>query len=161
MADSFEEKPVRSSASKDKSRRTTLLAVLFQISWPRRLTSQEIVAQLPFYGSAKRPRALYRDIETLTGCQVRDLPESGGENLTAWCADQQKQGHLAISYDSHAGTFGLEQPVFAIEIDEDEARAFVALQEGFIPGTPYAKAVQLLLARWAWLFSTKSHHFSC
>lgn len=157
MVDSFDEKrSVRGSASRDKSLRVVFLAVLFQLSWPRRLTSQEIVAQLSFYGDSKRPRALYRDIETLTGYQVVDLPAPGDEYLDLWCSDQQRRERLAISYDRHAGTFGLEQPVFSIEIDEDEARAFVALQEGFIPGTPYAKAVQMLLMRWAWLFSTKS-----
>ena len=43
------------------------------------------------------------------------------------------------------------------DINGDEARAFVALQEGFAPGTPYGEAVQHLLKRWEWLFSEKSH----
>lgn len=158
MIDNFEEKRlVRGSVSKDKSLRVMFLAVLFQISWPRRLTSQEIITQLPFYGEGKRPRALYRDIQTLTDYQVTDLPEPNSENLAEWCSDQQKRERLAISYDRQTGTFGLERPVFSsIDIDEDEARAFVALQEGFIPGAPYAKAVQALLTRWSWLFSQKS-----
>lgn len=157
MVDSFEEKrPERNRASRDKSRRIIFLAILFQISWPRRLTSQDVIAQLSFYGESKRPRALYRDIETLTGCQVADLPEPGGEGLAAWCSEQRRQKRLAISHDRRTGTFGLEQPVFVLEIDEEEARAFVALQEGFIPGTPYEHAVQMLLERWAWLFSKSS-----
>ena len=36
------------TASTDKSLRTVLLAVLFQVSWPKRLTRQEIIQQLPF-----------------------------------------------------------------------------------------------------------------
>jgi hypothetical protein len=158
MVDSFEEKrSVRGRVSRDKALRVMFLAVLLQISWPRRLTSQAIVAQLPFYGDGKRPRALYRDIETLTNYPVVDLPEPGAENLVEWCSEQQKRERLSLSYDRQAGTFGLERPVFSsIEIDEDEARAFVALQEGFTPGAPYAKAVQALLARWSWLFSQKS-----
>lgn len=158
MVDSFEEKrPKRGSISRNKSLRVMFLAVLLQISWPRRLTNQEIVAQLPFYGNGKRPRALYRDIQTLTECQVVDLPEPGEVGLAEWCAEQQKRERLAISHDRQTGTFGLERPVFSsIEIDEDEARAFVALQEGFIPGAPYAKAVQALLTRWSWLFSQRS-----
>lgn len=157
MVESFGEKgPERSRASRDKSRRLILLAVLFQISWPRRLTSLEIIKQLPLYGNSKRPRALYRDIETLTGCLVAELPEPGDEHLATWCSEQRAQGYLAISHDQRTGTFGLEQPVFGIEIDEDEARAVVALQESFLPGTPYEKAVQILLHRWTWLFSEKS-----
>src|SRR5258707_475519 len=46
--------------STDKPLRTMLLAVLFQVSWPRRLTKQEITSQLPFYGESARQRALYR-----------------------------------------------------------------------------------------------------
>lgn len=158
MEDSFEEKrSIRGRDSRDKSLRVVFLAVLLQISWPRRLTSQEIIAQLSFYSEGKRPRALHRDIQTLTGYPVTDLPEPGAEDLAAWCSEQQEREHLAISYDRQTGTFGLEQPVFSsLDIDEDEARAFVALQEGFTPGAPYAKAVQALLTRWSWLFSKKS-----
>jgi predicted DNA-binding transcriptional regulator YafY len=158
MFDSFDEKkPAHGRNSRAKSLRVVFLAVLLQISWPRRLTSQEIIAQLPFYGDGKRPRALYRDIETLTGHQVVDLPQPDEETLAAWCIEQREQERLAISYDHQSGTFGLEQPVFSsIELDEDEARAFVALQEGFTPGAPYAQAVQALLTRWAWLFSPRS-----
>jgi len=46
----------------------------------------------------------------------------------------------------------------AFDINEDEARAFVAIQEGFAPRTPYGEAVQHLLKRWEWLFSEKSQH---
>ncbi len=147
----------RKKASTHKSRRSMLLAVLFQVSWPRRLTCQDIMAQLPLYGEGERPRAVHRDIETLTGRQLKDLLEPGDVRLEEWCTEQQRFKRLAISYAKRAGTFGLEQPVFSIDIDEDEARAFVALQEGFIAGTPYADAVQTLLKRWAWLFSERSH----
>lgn len=143
--------------SKDKSLRMILLAVLFQVSWPKRLTRREIIEQVPFYGESQRQRALYRDIETLTDTQVDDLPEPTAENLTDWCAEQRRLKRLAITYDRRAGTFGLAQSYFSIDISEDEARAFVALQEGFAPGTPYAEAVQLLLKRWEWLFTEKSH----
>ena len=152
-----EYRSLRRKASRDKSLRTTLLAILFQVSWSDGLTSQKIIAELPFYGEGKRPRALHRDIETLTGCQLQDLPEPGDVSLKEWCTKQQRQRRLAISYHRHTGTFKLEQSVFSIDISEHEARAFVALQEGFTPGTPYAEAVQMLLKRWAWLFSEKSH----
>src|SRR2546425_7388754 len=143
--------------STDKSLRTMLLAVLFQVSWPTRLARQDIIKQLPLYGASMRKRALYRDIETLTDTQVEDLPEPGAGNLEEWCAEQQSRRLLAITYERHAGTFGLAQSFFTLDIDEDEARAFVALQEGFGPGTPYSEAVQHLLKRWEWLFSKKSH----
>ena len=145
--------------SKDKSLRMMLLAVLFQVSWPKRLTRREIIDQVPFYGESQRQRALYRDIEMLTDTQVEDLLEPTAENLTDWCAEQRRLKRLAITYDRHAGTFGLAQSFFSIDISEDEARAFVALQEGFAPGTPYAEAVQHLLKRWEWLFTEKSHQF--
>src|SRR2546425_8045585 len=99
MLDGFEEKqPIRGKISRDKALRVMFLAVLLQISWPRRLTSQEIVAHIPFYGGGKRPRALYRDIETLTEYPVIDLPVPDAENLAEWCSDQQKRERLAISY---------------------------------------------------------------
>src|SRR5690349_17076336 len=119
--------------SKDKSLRTMLLAVLFQVSWPKRLTRREIIDQVPFYGESQRQRALYRDIEMLTDTQVEDLPEPNAENLTEWCAEQRRLMRLAITYDRRAGTFGLVQSFYSINISEDEARAFVALQEGFAP----------------------------
>ena len=144
------------TASTDKSLRTVLLAVLFQVSWPKRLTRQEIIQQLPLYGENPK-RALYRDIETLTDCQVEDLPEPDAEHLAEWCADQRRLKHLAITYERYTHTFSLAQSFFSIDIGEDEARAFVALQEGFSPGTPYADAVQHLLKRWEWLFTEKSH----
>ena len=144
-------------ASRAKSLRTTLLAVLFQVSWPDGLTSQQIIAELPLYGESERPRALHRDIQTLTGCQLKDLPEPESDGLKAWCVERQRSRQFAISYDRRSGTFRLEQSVFSIDISANEARAFVALQEGFTPGTPYAEAVQTLLKRWAWLFSEKSH----
>src|SRR6266478_1603152 len=143
------------TASSDKSLRTVLLAVLFQVSWPRRLTRQEIFDQLPLYGENPK-RALYRDIETLTDCQVEDLPEPDAEHLAEWCADQRRRKYLAITYERYTHTFGLAQSFFSIDIGEDEARAFVALQEGFSPGTPYAESVQHLLQRWQWLFTERS-----
>ncbi len=139
-----------------KSLRTVLLAVLFQVSWPRRLTRQEIIDQLPFYGDSSRQRGFYRDIETLTDMQVDDLPEPNDENLAEWCEDQRRHKRLAITYDRYTGTFGLAQSFFSIDISEDEARAFVALQEGFAPGAPYAEAVHHLLQRWEWLFTEES-----
>jgi predicted DNA-binding transcriptional regulator YafY len=144
------------SPSTDKSRRTMLLAVLFLVSWPKRLTKREIVDQLLMYGENPN-RALYRDIETLTGTQVDDLPESDAEQLADWCIEQQRLKLLAITYERRTATFGLAQSIFSLDINEDEARAFVALQEGFAPGTPYAEAVQHLLKRWEWLFTEKSH----
>jgi hypothetical protein len=146
----------RKIASSDKSLRTTLLAVLFQVSWPRRLTSQEIIAQIPFYGEGTRPRAVHRDIQTLTDCLINDLPEPGKTQIEEWCVTQRSRKRLAISYDRQNGTFGLEQSVFLLDIEEKEARAFLALQEGFAPGTPYAEAIQMLLKRWDWLFSERS-----
>ena len=73
-----------------------------------------------------------------------------------WCANQRRLRRLAITYERRTNTFGLAQSFFNIDIGEDEARAFVALQEGFAPGTPYAGAVQNLLQRWEWLFTEKS-----
>src|SRR2546421_460421 len=142
--------------SSDKSVRTMLLAVLFQVSWPTRLTRDEIIQQLPMYGEHPN-RALYRDIETLTGIQVENLPEPAAEELDVWCAEQQKRKRLALTYERLTKTFGLAQSLLSLDINEDEARAFVALQEGFGPGTPYAEAVQHLLKRWEWLFTEKSH----
>jgi predicted DNA-binding transcriptional regulator YafY len=157
MADDFStQEQSHTLASRNKPFRTMLLALLLQVSWPTRLTAQQIVHQLPLYGKGKRPRALHRDLETLTDCQLKDLPVPDDPALEQWCAEQQGQGWLAISYDRRTGTFGLEHSAFSIEITEEEARAFVALQEGFTPGTPYASAVQMLLKRWAWLFSEKS-----
>jgi len=143
-------------ASRKKSFRTMLLALLLQVSWPARLTAQQMMQRIYLYGESKRPRALHRDIETLTDCRLKDLPAPDDPELAQWCVEQQQRGFLAISYDRHAGTFGLEQSAFSLDISEDEARAFVALQEGFTPGTPYAEAIQMLLKRWAWLFSEKS-----
>jgi hypothetical protein len=143
--------------STDKPLRTMLLAVLFQVSWPRRLTKQEITSQLPFYGESARQRALYRDIETLTDIPFDELPEPDAENISNWCAERQALHRFAITYERRTSTFGLAQSLFQVDINEDEARAFVALQEGFSPGTPYAEPVQHLLERWAWLFTEKSH----
>ena len=85
--------------SKDKSLRMMLLAVLFQVSWPKRLTRKEIINQVPFYGESLRQRALYRDIEMLTDSQVDDLPEPTAENLLEWCTEQRRLKRLAITYD--------------------------------------------------------------
>src|SRR5439155_22785426 len=128
-----------------------------QVSWPQRLTRKEIVKQLPFYGESTRYRALDRDIETLTDTQVDDLPEPDAEDLADWCLEQQQRNLLAITYERRTHTFSLAQSFFLIDVSEEEARAFVALQESFLPGTPYADAVQHLLKRWAWLFTAKSH----
>ncbi|MDQ6662668.1 MAG: WYL domain-containing protein [Chloroflexota bacterium] len=147
--------------STDKTLRTTLLAVLFQVSWPRRLTRQEIIKHIPFYGESEstRSRALYRDIETLTGYPVGELLEPDDEQLAEWCVAQKRRNRLAITYQRRAGgvgTFGLAHSLFSIDISEDEARAFVALQKSFVPGAPYAGAVQDLLKRWEWLFTDRS-----
>ncbi|HLH63459.1 MAG TPA: WYL domain-containing protein [Ktedonobacteraceae bacterium] len=143
-------------ASTDKAWRTVLLAVLFHTYWPQRLSRDEIIKKLSaFYGETAIP-ALYRDLATLTGCKVEELPKPDSEWLAEWCAEQEQLGFMAISYDREKGTFGLERSLFAIDISEEEARAFAALQEGFSPGTPYAGAVQHLLRRWEWLFSEKS-----
>lgn len=142
--------------STDKSVRTILLAVLFQVSWPLRFTWQEIIEQLPLYGENPH-RALYRDIETLADVQVEELPEPDAENLSEWCDMQGRLRRLAITYDHRNRTFGLAQSFFSLDINEDEARAFVALREGFAPGTPYAEPVNRLLSRWEWLFTEKSH----
>lgn len=145
------------NASTRKALRTVLLAVLFHTYWPKRLARGDIARLLsPLYGD-KPTQALYRDLVTLTGTRVEDLPRPGDPRLAEGMAEQQKQRLLAITYDRQEGTFGLEQSLFSIEITEEEARAFVALQEGFTPGVPYAKAVQMLLQRWAWLFSPHSH----
>lgn len=147
------------SASSEKALRTTLLAVLFQVSWPVRLTWQDIVEQLPFYGSSvrsTRPRAIHRDIETLTGLPLDDLPAPDDSNLDAWCEEQQRIHRLTITYERQEKTFALAEPAFKIDISDDEARAFIALKNGFAPGTPYAGAVQQLLERWEWLFSEQS-----
>ncbi len=145
-------------ASSGKALRTVLLAVLFHTYWPQRLSREEIIRHLSsFYGETAVP-ALYRDLATLTDCNVEKLPEPDSENLAEWCANQQRHGFMAISYDRQKSTFGLERSLLTIDISEEEARAFAALQEGFSPGTPYAEAVQHLLKRWEWLFSDKSRH---
>lgn len=143
-------------ASTQKTMRTVRLAVLFQVSWPKRLTAQEIIEQLPYYGEGKRPRALHRDIETLTGELVDNLPEPDMPGMQEWCTGQQSLNLLPITYDRQEKTFGLATSIFSLDISEDEARAFVALQEGFAPGTPYAEAVQQLLRRWEWQFTERS-----
>lgn len=142
--------------SSAKAVRTMLLAVLFQVSWPTRLTKQEIARRIPFYGKSQRLRAIERDIETLTDVSIEDLPEPGAELLLEWCAGQQQRKLLALTYARSERSFGLAQSIFALDINEDEARAFVALRDGFTPGTPYAAAVQNLLLRWEWLFSEAS-----
>jgi len=139
-----------------KALRTVLLAVLFHTYWPRRLSREEIIRHLPrFYGSNPVP-ALYRDLATLTGVPVEELLEPGDAQLATWCVEQRRRMRLAITYERATSTFGLAQSLFSVDISEDEARAFVALQEGFTPGTPYAEAVQHLLQRWQWLFTERS-----
>ncbi len=124
--------------SSAKSIRTMLLAVLFQLSWPHPLTKEDIVRRIPLYGTSQRLRAVERDIQTLTATPVDDLPEPDEADLYVWCKQQQRQQRLAITYERQTKTFALEQSIFSLEISEDEARAFVALQDGFSPGTPYA-----------------------
>ena len=133
--------------STDKSVRVVLLAILLQITAQTRLSKEEIFERIPHYGQNPQ-KALYRDLKTLSGEFVENLPDPGYEHLDEWCAEQQRQGRLAITYDRDTGTFGLAQSAFKLDINEDEARAFVALQESFTPGTPYADAVQRLLQRW-------------
>jgi hypothetical protein len=145
------------SSSRKKALRTVLLAVLFHTYWPGRLSRDELIRHLSaFYGTTPIP-ALYRDLETLTGVPVESLPTPDDPDLSEWCERQRQLKYFAITYERRSITFGLAQSFFAIDIDEDEARAFVALQEGFTPGTPYADAVRRLLQRWEWLFSVKSH----
>ena len=145
------------STSTQKALRTVLLAILFHTYWPNRLSREEIIHHLSyFYGSTPVP-ALYRDLETLTGRPVESLPEPGDPQLVEWCEQQRQLKRLAITYERRTVTFGLAQSFFTIDIGEDEARAFVALKEGFTLGTPYAEAVQHLLMRWEWLFTEKSH----
>jgi hypothetical protein len=144
--------------SSDKAMRTMLLALLFQVVWPERLSKQQIVDQLPFYED-NPTKALYRDLATITGVLVEDLPEPNDASLADWCAKRRQQQQLALTYARHdgpSGSFALAQSLISIDIREDEARAFVALRDGFSPGTPYATAVQHLLERWEWLFSEKS-----
>jgi hypothetical protein len=129
-----------------------LLAVLFHLSWPRSLTKQEIISLIPLYGEHPS-KALYRDLATLTDYTVDELPAPDDKNLIAWCVQQQRRQRLALLYDRQQGTFKLAQSMFLLDMSDDEARAFVALKEGFVPGTPYADAVQMLLRRWEWLLS--------
>src|SRR5215471_4646622 len=157
MEEEFPEGPRQARrASGRKALRTVLLAVLFHTFWPRHLSREEIIRHLPgFYGSNPFP-ALYRDLATLTGSPVEELLEPGDPQLATWCIEQRRRMRLAITYERATSTFGLAQSLFSVDISEDEARAFVALQEGFTPGTPYAEAVQQLLKRWEWLFTEKS-----
>src|SRR5579859_3712324 len=138
--------------SSGKPIRIMLLAVLLHLSWPHYLTKQEIIRLIPLYGE-NPDKAFYRDLTTLTDCNVKDLPAPDAEDLATWCEQQQRLRRLAIVHDSQKGAFKLIQSMFSLDITEDEARAFVALQESFVPGTPYASAVQMLLQRWEWLLS--------
>jgi len=143
--------------SSQKTLRTVLLAILLHTYWPKRLTRDELIKHLTlFYGATPIP-ALYRDLRVLAGIPVASFPEPESPGLAGWCLQQKQLNRLAITYERSTMTFGLAQSFFTIDIDEDEARAFVALQEGFTPGTPYADAVRRLLNRWQWLFTEKSH----
>lgn len=145
------------SFSTHKALRTVLLAVLFHMHWPKRLLREELAARLsPLYGENPFP-ALYRDLLTLTGVPVEELPRPDEPWLADWCLEQQRRRLLALTYDRRDRTFGLEQSLFSLTITEAQAQAFVALQEGFSPGVPFASAVQALLERWSWLFSADSH----
>ena len=84
--------------SKRKALRTVLLAVLFQISWPNRLSKDAISSYLSSYYGDNATPALYRDLATLTGWNVEDLPGPNDAELSAWCDDQQRRGFLAITY---------------------------------------------------------------
>src|SRR2546421_12548969 len=98
--------------SKRKALRTVLLAVLFQVSWPRRLSKDDISSYLSsYYGDNSTP-ALYRDLATLTGWNVEDLPGPNEAELSAWCDDQQRRGFLAITYERDTSTFGIERSLF-------------------------------------------------
>lgn len=143
------------NSSNSKPLRVMFLAMLLQTAGQTRLSKEEIFEQIPHYGQ-KSQKALYRDLAMLSGEFVENLPDPSKEHLDEWSAEQQRQGRLAITYDRDTGTFGLVQSAFKLDLNEDEARAFVALQESFTPGTPYADAVQRLLQRWQWLFSEKS-----
>jgi predicted DNA-binding transcriptional regulator YafY len=138
--------------STGKPLRIMLLAVLLHLSWPHYLTKQQIIQLIPLYGE-NPDKAFYRDLTTLTDCNVKDLPAPDDEGLASWCEQQQRLRRLAIVHDSQKGAFKLVQSMFSLDITEDEARAFVALQGSFVPGTPYASAVQMLLQRWEWLLS--------
>jgi predicted DNA-binding transcriptional regulator YafY len=143
--------------STQKTLRTVSLAILFHTYWPKHLSRDELIKHLAtFYGTTPIP-TLYRDIATLTGMPVEALPRPDDPDLEEWCGTQQDLKRFAIAYDRAAIAFRLVQSFFTIDIDEDEARAFVALQESFTPGTPYADAVRRLLKRWEWLFNEKSH----
>jgi hypothetical protein len=150
-----QEPPVVDKSS-EKARRTTLLAVLLQISWPNRLTKEEIVRHIPLYGTSQRQRGFERDIHTLAESSIEDLPEPDDPDVDDWCEQQRQRQRLAITYEHSTKTFALAQSIISFDISEEEARAFVALQGGFTPGTPYAQPVQQLLKRWEWQFSEKS-----
>jgi hypothetical protein len=150
-----QEPPVVDKSS-EKARRTTLLAVLLQISWPNRLTKEEIVRHIPLYGTSQRQRGFERDIHTLAESSIEDLPEPDDPDVDDWCEQQRQRQRLAITYEHSTKTFALAQSIISFDISEEEARAFVALQGGFTPGTPYAQPVQQLLNRWEWQFSEKS-----
>src|SRR5450432_887610 len=128
--------------STQKTLRTVSLAILFHTYWPKHLSRDELIKHLAtFYGTTPIP-TLYRDIATLTGMPVEALPRPDDPDLEEWCGTQQDLKRFAITYDRAAIAFRLVQSFFTIDIDEDEARAFVALQESFTPGTPYADAVR-------------------
>src|SRR5713226_8316282 len=84
--------------STHKSLRTVLLAILFHTYWPRRLSRQEITSQLAFYYGDTSTPALYRDLQTLTGIPVEELPEPDVEHLAEWCEQQRSMKRLAITY---------------------------------------------------------------
>ncbi len=66
-------------ASTDKALRIVGIAVLLQMSWPKRLTRDEIIRALSrYYGENPFP-ALYRDLATLTKYPVEELPEPNDE----------------------------------------------------------------------------------
>jgi hypothetical protein len=90
-------------SSHGKALRTVLLAVLFHTHWPRRLSREEMIRYLPpYYGENPFP-ALYRDLATLTGVPVENLPGPDDGELATWCAEQQRRRLLAITYDRSNG----------------------------------------------------------
>src|SRR3989440_12175195 len=109
--------------SKRKALRTVLLAVLFQVSWPRRLSKDDISGYLSSYYGDNATPALYRDLATLTGWNVEDLPEPNDTELSAWRDDQQRRGFRAITYERQTSTFGIEPSRVSLDINEDDARA--------------------------------------
>src|SRR5438876_5316855 len=65
--------------STQKTLRTVLLSILFHTYWPRHLSRHEIISHLSYYYGDTSIPALYRDLQTLTGIPVEELPEPDDE----------------------------------------------------------------------------------